>query len=176
MEKKKAYVINTSNFSQPWHYDHYVYYADTRNKARTEALRDVDGAKDKWDEEITLLTLNLKRDKSRDKILVDGVWKTNHEIDQDKQLKERNDHCDKLVIDNPNGFAYIRKGGYYYRPNSAGYTEYIKYAGVYPVKQAAAEVKGCDMRDCMDMILVDIDQHNAMINSEIETLKNQLIK
>lgn len=175
MEHQKAWIINTRNFSEPWFVDHYVYYAEMRNKARTEALRDVEGAKDKWGGEITLLTLNLKRKKNLDKTLVDGVWKTNHDIEQDKQLKERNDRCDKLVADNPDGFAYIRKGGYYYRPNSCRYTEYSKHAGIYPVKQAAAEVKGCDLRDDMDMILVDREQHNHMISDEIEILKNQLI-
>ena len=38
----------------------------------------------------------------------------------------------------------LRKGGYYYRPNSAGYTDSITHAGIFDEDYAISHEKGCD--------------------------------
>lgn len=175
--KQKAWIINTSNFNEPWFAPTDVFYGDTRNEARTEALNHIrhDNFTDKDDEPIGLLNIRMQRLKGADKILVDGVYKTVADIEYEKQKKEFNEKLDNLIIDNPNGYAYVRKGGSYYRPNSCGYTEFITRAGVYPIKEAVAEVRGCSLSDRMDVILIDIEAHNATLTKEIESLQSRLI-
>ena len=38
----------------------------------------------------------------------------------------------------------LRKGGYYYRPNSAGYTDSITHAGIFDKDYALSHAKGCE--------------------------------
>jgi hypothetical protein len=38
----------------------------------------------------------------------------------------------------------LRKGGYYYRPHSAGYTGSITHAGIFDEGYALSHAKGCD--------------------------------
>lgn len=38
----------------------------------------------------------------------------------------------------------LRKGGYYYRPNSAGYTEAITRAGIFDEPYALSHAKSCE--------------------------------
>lgn len=173
----KAWIINKSNIYEPWFVTDEPFYGKNRNEARTDALAEIgDQVIDKSDRPITLLTIRMIRAKHFDKILVDGVYKTKAQIEYAAREKAFKENLNKILADSPDGWAYVRKGGSYYRPDSRGYTEYIHKAGIYSVKQAVAEVRGCAMEDCMSVIVIDPAEHNAMINKEIEGLQSRLIK
>ncbi len=175
--KEKAYSVNNSNFDEPYFAPEKCYYAENVGKAKKKCLDDIkyDGYTDTKGKDISFINLKMQRAKCADKYLVDGKIKTLVDIEYDKRLKERNDAIDLLVSENPTAKAYVKKGGYYYRPNSSGYTERTHEAGIYSIQEAAAEVKGISERDCASVILIDNDVHNKMINEKIEDLKTRLI-
>ena len=49
---------------------------------------------------------------------------------------------------------FIKKGGYYYRPNSCGYTERVHQAGLY-TKEEAQESERLSKGDCVAILAVD---------------------
>jgi len=173
---QKAFVINSEKLSEPWFCPDEVYYGESIGKVKLKALNDLEGLTDRYlQEHFTFLNCPVKRAPKLDKYLVDGVVKTLASIEYDLKVKERNDTLDKIISENPDGMAYIMKGGYYYRPNNCGYTEFISVAGIYPVKDAARSVKSCSLGDNMRMILINKDEHNAMINERIADLQSRLI-
>lgn len=58
----------------------------------------------------------------------------------------------------------LRKGGYYYRPNSSGYTEFVSHAGIFQEDYALAHANSCDevsavpISDITEDLLVDIER------------------
>jgi hypothetical protein len=175
--KEKAWVANPEQFDKPWFAPDDIYYGDTLGKAKSVAWKAIesDSLKTRWGDDITFLNLKLIRCKHADKYLVDGELKTMGRIEEENQYKERARTLEALVAANPNAKAYIRKGGYYYRPNSCGYTERELDAGVYSIQEAASAVMSCGLRDNMKAIVINPEEHNAMILSKIEELKSKLI-
>jgi len=178
--QEKAWVINPSYLSEQdkYHTPEEVVFADSRGKAKSELLSklyDYD-LKDYLGDDITFLNLRVKRDKYFDKYLVNGEIKSAWQIELDRQTKERNDEVDRMVKENPTGFAYIKKRGLYYRPNSCGYTEYLISAGVYPIQRAADIVKSCSIGDHMLLIPIDPKEHNEKLNKTINDIKSRLIQ
>lgn len=174
--KQKAWIINKSNISEPWFVTDNPFYGNKRSEARKEALEEIgDQFVDKSDRPIDLLSIRLKRAKHLDKLLVDGVYKTIEQIEKDAKEKAFKENLDKILAENADGYAYVYKKGNYYRPRSAGYTEHRSKAGVYSVKDAVAEVRGCSIDDLMSVELINIEEHNARINKEIEDLQSRLI-
>lgn len=85
------------------------------------------------------------------------------------------EHSKKLdeILKNPNiKYCYICKRGYY-RPNFCGYTDFKHRAGVYVKEEAVLHARG--VREIY-LERVDIEEHNKMIQSEINELTNRLIK
>lgn len=175
--KEKAWIVNKNCFSEPWFVPDDVFYAETVGKVKYKILPVLyyDNLKDIKGEDMTYLTLKVLRSPENDKYLVDDKIKKMCDIEYDKEVKERNDNLDSILKENPNGFAYIKKGGYYYRPNNNGYTEYIIEAGVYPISEAVSSVKHCSLRDNMKMIVIDKDEHNLMVENKIKELKSRII-
>jgi len=69
-------------------------------------------------------------------------------------------------------FCYIRKGPYY-RPGAAGYTDYVTKAGVYTKEDAISHAMHC--RE-LDLIPINIEEHNNQIMEAVEDLLTRYIK
>lgn len=171
-----AWVINKNKLAEPWFAPDEVYYGSSVGKVKRKALNDLDGHLSSiFKEPFTFLNVPLVRAKQFDKYIIDGIIKTMADIDYDNRKAKQDTELLKIVNENPDGMAYIIKGGMYYRPDNCGYTEFKSMAGVYPVSDAARSVRGCSLGDNMRMVLIDKDEHNAMINERIEDLKTRLI-
>lgn len=177
----KAYLIkwlpeNNESVVKVW-IDHVV-CAETEKLARMKALHHLNdyGIEcDRFGNPFTYISICLRRSPEYDKFLIDGRIKSREDIYYDKKKQARDDEFLKLLAENPNSYAYILKGGYYYQPNSCGYTEFKPYAGVYPLEQAVKECIGMSLGDYMRPILINVEEHNAMINKQIDGLKSRLI-
>ena len=176
--KEKAWSLNAAACSEPWHVDDgFVVYASTRNKARSIMVKQClsEGFTDVGGNDFTYKNVPISRCNRFDKYLYRGEVLTLVRIQERQATEKHYAEADKLVVDNPNGFAYIKKGGYYYGPNHCGYTERLTDAGVYDIKEAARCVKGCGLRDHMFVIPIKIEEHNKMIEEKIAELKSKLI-
>ncbi len=175
--KTKAYQLNNSNFNEPWFAPEITVYADTRGEAKQLILAQIRWYDhvDKYDEPIGFLNIKVVRAKHLDLKLVNGEYKTQFKIDEDKRYDDFNAELDKLLIDYKGGFAYVKKGGSYYRPNSCGYTEFRTRAGIYTIQEAVREVRGCSLMDCMQAVPIDKIEHNKLLQDEIDSLSSRLL-
>jgi len=171
---KKAFKLEAHRIDEGHFLSDKVVYADSLGKAKQLILSDI-----KYDdykirhtlEPVTYLNIPVVRAVESDKFEFENellpMWKI-HEI---KEERKRIAALDLMLSDEKIKYCYIKKG-YYYRPNSNGYTEYLAYAGVYTVKEAVATAKGC--RD-LSLIPINIEEHNAMINEKILDLQTRVI-
>lgn len=68
--------------------------------------------------------------------------------------------------------CYIYKEGFFYRPNSKGYTEYKTDAGIYTKEDAIIHAEKCrEIR----LVPIDIKEHNNMITEEVKDLLSRYI-
>jgi hypothetical protein len=171
---EKAWIIKSDCFDEPWFIPEDIFYG-TRGQAKKAALIELDGWKDKFGDEITFLNTPIVRHKAADKYLLNGEVKTMSQIETDRKYQERKERLNALIEADPTAKAYIIKGGYYYRPNSCGYTERRDRAGVYTIQEAVESVLGCSLRDHMDVIVINKEEHNQMIHEEINELKARII-
>lgn len=74
-----------------------------------------------------------------------------------------------------NGKCLILKGGYYYRDDYKGYTEFAQYAGVYNVTDGIFHVTGCSHTDFITIVPIDTEKHNALLVKNIKLISNHLI-
>jgi hypothetical protein len=174
---EKAWVLKSFGFDEPWHVPDDVFYGETKGKAKTNAMNAIryDGLKTSSGDDVTFTNIPLVRAKQYDKYMIDGVVKPLATIEHEGLLQKRRDKLMELVVNNPNGKAYIRKGGYYYRPGYCGYTERINDAGVYTIEEAVGEVLGTGVNDNMWVVVIIPEEHNKMIQQNIEELKQRLI-
>lgn len=174
---EKAWEISRSHFNS-WEYPDEVFYSDNRNSARYQALRSLKENgwdEDRWGEQFTYKKLKVVRTPEYDKFMFEGELKTQKQIDIILEWREWVRETDQLLSDNPGAYCYIKKGGYYYKPNSCGYTEFTANAGIYPIEKAAKIVKSCSLSDHMRMIVIDKKEHNDMILEKITELQSKLI-
>jgi len=181
---KRAYQVNIinldcSNESIARGYVYEPFYAENEKDARKKALKflshDCGIEEDYLQNPLTYITVKVKRYPIDDLIFVDGRLRTREQIKSDNERKERDDSFRKMLADNPWAMAFIRKGGYYYRPGNCGYTEFESEAGVYTIDQAVRECLGMSLSDYMRPVLIDVTKHNKMINDKIESLKTRLL-
>lgn len=174
---EKAWVINNSNWEEPYFCPQDVFYAETAGKAKLKALKHIDcgDALDSSGNELTFTTIKVQRANELDKILFEGVPTERHQIDYVLEKRERDNELLKLAKENAGAYAYIKKGGYYYRDNHSGYTEYILQAGVYPIQEAVRSVMHLSLGDNGRVILINPDEHNKMIETEIAKLQGKII-
>lgn len=181
---KKAYQVNPVNLDHSHEsvargYIYETFHADNEREARKKALRFLDhdcGVTDDYmDNPLTYTSVKVKRYPSDDLFLIDGKLKSQSAIEYEAKKKERDDNLRKILVDNPDGFAMIRKGGYFYRPNSKGYTEIRTDAGIYTLVHAVNECLSCSLDDYMRPEIINIQEHNQLILDKIELLKTQLI-
>lgn len=177
--KTKAYKLNrhyldTTHESVFMGYIPEYFYAENEKDARWEALKIVHDhdIKDYCDNEITYISCKVKRAKEFDKILVDGVYKTQIEINRDKEKQLRLNFLQSILDDENITHCYIIKRGTYYRPNSCGYTEFKLFAGIYPKKEAVS-----DGISCQDLTIepINVLEHNEYLNKHLTEIKSRLI-
>jgi hypothetical protein len=77
----------------------------------------------------------------------------------------------KVAKNNKITHCYIRKGAYY-RPNKCGYTDYITRAGVYTKEDALLSAEHCNE---LELLPIDVNEHNRMIMAEIKDLSTRII-
>lgn len=172
---EKAWQIDLSKVNEGYLYNQDIVYAETRGKAKVKySVWDYYTLFDE-NENFTYLNLPVIRCKEADKYEVNGKPMTKSKIEYYEKIDKREAEFDKLLKDNPNSYAYIKKRGTYYRPNCNGYTNERLAAGVYTLEKAVSECKGCDLSDNMHPVLIDIEEHNTYILKHIEDFKSRLL-
>src|SRR3990167_3077685 len=170
METKpqKAWQVDFRQIENGWEYSERVVYADTRNQAKTLLLKEA------WDmilkdtgDDVTYLTIPVVRAKEYDKILFEDNYYTRGKIEQIKYDRSRILELDAILNNANITHCYIKKGGYYYQPNSSGYTDYVLKAGVYTKEDAVSSAKSCNE---LSIIPINIIEHNDMMQNEINKL------
>lgn len=176
---EKAWIVNRSNFSEPWHVEDTAFYGKTMSKAKAEAFKSFrydswnvrNPNTDEW-EELTYLNLKMSRAEYFDKYVLNGEVLTKSRIEDKVKTKEREIELNQLILDNPDAYVYIKKGGYYYRSNNSGYTEYELFAGVYPIRDGVRTVLNSSLGDYRRVVLIDKEKHNERIDEYILKLEN----
>lgn len=67
--------------------------------------------------------------------------------------------------------VYVKKDGYYYRPNASGYTQYVHRAGVFPKEEYKNEILSQDLT----VIPINTANHDKVIMDEIRSLRAKLL-
>lgn len=178
MEKiLKAYRLDLGKISEPWFVENNVVYAENASKAKSLLWNSIkqDDLRLSNYKDITFLNLPVIRDKDSDKVLFESLYLTRQEIEAITDTRARDQSHYTLLENNREGFCYIKKGGYYYRPGSAGYTEYIIDAGIFSIQQAVVEVVGCSLDSHIRAILINKFDHNTMIQNKIKELQQRIL-
>lgn len=170
---KKAYKVSLEKIEDGYLYSEQIVFAETRGKAKL--LFGFDKYVLANGDECTLLNIPIRRSKDDDIYLVDGIEKSKRMVDYDLEKQKRKAKFDQLLKHNPNGKAYIMKGEIYWRPNSRGYTDHQRFAGVYDLKEAVDICKSSDIGRFERPVLIDKKEHNENINKMIKDLKTRLI-
>lgn len=175
----KAYQLNrsyldTTNESVFMNYIPEYFYAVNEKDARLKALKIVSDhdLKDYCDNEITYINCKVKRVKQHDKIFVNGEYKTQLQIDRDKEKQLRLNFLQSILDDENISHCYIMKRGTYYRPNSCGYTEFKLFAGIYSKNEAVSDGKSCQD---LTIVPIDVKEHNEYLNKHLTEIKSRLI-
>ncbi len=174
---KKAYIVHTSSVDEGFlaDQDGWVSYAESKGKAKSELFNEIVycGGFEKLrnGDEITFLNLPVVRCKERDKYEFNGKELTTYEIAAVIREQQRISELDVMLLNPSVNYCYIKKGGYY-RPGGAGYTDMKHRAGVFTKEEGVRDAKSC--RD-LDIIPINIEEHNKMIQAEIDDLKTRLL-
>jgi len=173
---KKGYKINFNKIEEGYLASEVVISAKTRNEARSLLSAKIyyESWKLKYsDKDVSYLNIPIKRAEEHDIVLFQGKEIARYKVEQLLREKERSLELDKILDNKDVVFCYIVKGGYYYKPNSCGYTSFQSRAGVYEKSDAVKDAKMCDE---LWVRPIDIEEHNRIINKEIEILQQGLIK
>lgn len=168
---KKGYQIDFSKVDEGYMYGPETCVADSRNEARYILFNRRIIFSLKCSDDVTYTNIPVIRCKEVDLVEFEGHNITRNKIADLLKDRERSKMLDDLMEDETKQFFYIRKGGYY-RPHSSGYTDMRHRAGVYDKKRA---IKSARM--CKDLVLIpiNIEEHNKMIQDEIDDLETRLI-
>lgn len=177
---KKAWIMDISFVREPWFANvlEEPIYADTQGEARSLAFNKLkyegyDNDETICKDELKFTDVKVKRAPGYDKFETEeGEILTKARIEIREEDRKRREALKQMVVDNPGRYAYIRKGGYYYKDNCCGYTEFQHRAGVYTIQEAVDSSLHC--RE-IDVILIDKDSHNKMIADEIRILQQHYI-
>jgi hypothetical protein len=174
---QKAYEIDFSKIEEGFLYDSsgFITYSETRNKAKTQLLEKaycesicLRGEED----EVTYLTIPVLRCKEADKYFFEDKQISLYKIEEILSERKRLSVLDGILNNENIKYCYIIKGSYY-RPNACGYTDLKSKAGVYTKEDAVSSAKSC--RDIY-LEIIDIKDHNKMIQIEIRDLENKILK
>lgn len=171
---EKGYCINTNDISEFWYYSDITCFAENASKAKAKFMNmnEVEGMCNMSGEEITFLTLRVKRCEKADKVAYKGQILSRSKI-ADLKLKEA--HTNELdnILNNPDiEYCYIRKNGLYYKSNYCNYTEFRIFAGVYPKADA---VSHCRITTDLSCIPIDIKEHNQYYQEYLDDIQSRVI-
>lgn len=172
---EKAYQVNFDKVEDGFLATDVWCHASTRNEARKTLLKKIiyDDWKLKYtDDTLSYLTIPVKRCVELDLVEFRGKIIPRTKIKGILEEEEKNKYLESILNDKSISHCYIKKNGYYYKPNSVGYTEYIAKAGVYSKEDAILHARYCNE---LSVIPIDITAHNDTINQEIRTLQSNLI-
>jgi hypothetical protein len=172
---KKGYSINLDKIDVGYLYAEIATTAESIGKAKSQLMAnpEIYGMTLKQaDEEVNYLNIPVIRCKEADIVLFEGKETKRYKISEILMERERIAKLDEILNNPEIKYCYIRKGSYY-RPNSSGYTDMRYRAGVYLKKDAYNSALSC--RD-LTIIPIDIEEHNKMIQDEINELSTRLFK
>ena len=171
---EKAYCIDLLRIRYGHEYSPEICHAKNINKAKSILFKRIKD--EEWknflDEPITFLNIPVARCESHDLYEFEGKSLPLKEIHGQLKERERNAKLDAILADDNIKYCHISKHGSYYRPNSAGYTEYLSRAGVYEKNEAVNHARRCSE---LHIIPINVVIHNKMINDEIADLQSLLI-
>jgi len=180
---KKAWKISVKNLEEPWHYNDVIISAETRGQARSEGLTEMRnlGATKlvdyKYDDtEVYYTDIIAHRAKEYDTILFEGKEMKRHAIEKHIWCRERDQKALDLTVSNPNDLAVVWAGCYrgYWGSGRSGYSDDIIFAGKYDVKEAYEIVRGSDYGRQETVRLLNVEEFNANIDTEVEKLQKQM--
>lgn len=170
-----AYKIDLNKIEEGFLFSDVVCHAESLNKAKYKLLEKVryDGMKLKYyDEELSYLNIPVVRHPDADLVEFEGDFITQDEISQILHQRERLNRFESILADQNISHCYIRKHGNYYMPNGCGYTQLKVRAGIYTKEDAIGHGKSCGD---LQIIPINIQEHNEMIESEIQELTSKII-
>ena len=175
--KQKAWCIDWSKIDEGYYYSGNIdpVYANSRSKARSIFFKETNicDYQPTNMEDIEYITIPLLRDKECDKFEYKGEILSISEIERKKLNDKRLTEFRDIENDESITHCYIYKNGYYYADNHCGYVSAQNRAGIYTKKDALSSGRSC--RE-LHIEPVNTEDHNKMVNNEIEKLKNRLIK
>jgi len=177
---KKAWKISVKDLSEPWYFEDVYVNCETRGEARSKGLQEMLnlGAEKlyKDDGEIVYTDIIAHRSKDYDTILFEGKEMKRHAIEKHIWCRERDQKALDLTVSNPNDLAVVWAGCYrgYWGANRSGYSDDIIFAGKYDVKEAYDIVKGSEYGRQETVRLLNIEEFNTNIDTEVEKLQKQM--
>lgn len=171
---EKAYCIDLIRIRHGYQYPLTICHAKNLNKAKSIIFKLIKDSEmtNCYGEPITLANIPVVRHENADHYHFDGKIMTMKEIIGETKERERLAKLDALLANESIKYCHICKHGSYYRPNSAGYTDYITRAGIYEKERAVDHARRCSE---LSIIPINIERHNKMINDEIADLQSLLI-
>lgn len=168
---KKGYQIDFYKVDEGYMYNPETCVADSRNEARYILFNRRIIFSLISNDEITYTNIPVIRCEEVDLVEFEGKNITRNKIRELLKDRERSKMLDELMVDETKQFFYIRKGSYY-RPDESGYTDMRHRAGVYDKSTAIDCARSCNQ---LDLITINIEEHNKMIQDEIDDLETRLI-
>lgn len=168
---KKGYQIDFSKVDEGYMYCPETCVADSRNEARYILFNRRIIFSLNCNDEVTYANIPVIRCEEVDLVEFEGKNITRNKIRELLKDRERSKMLDDLMEDETKQFFYIRKGSYY-RPDECGYTDMRHRAGVFDKATAIDCARSCNQ---LDLIVINIEEHNMMIQREIDDLETRLI-
>ena len=169
-EIKKAY--SATFYPGEYGQCEFTAYAETHGKAKSDIKKQ---AEHHYCVKFKYADLNfpsVRRDKEYDKVLYAGEWMHQYEIESSKAKEKREQWLESILKDDNIVYCYKFRHGSYYAPDNCGYTSRKVHAGIYTKQDA---VNFCKSVPDGDLQVIDIEEHNDMINLEIERLSENKI-
>lgn len=146
---EKAYQIDLSRIYDNYGLSKMMCYAENRNKAKVELLKeylydDLKVIVYYRREPLSYLNIPVIRKKDADKVLFEDKEMLRSEMTKLIEERKRNATFDKILHDDSVTHCYIVKRFEYYGPNYRGYVLSKEGAGVYPKEDAVLEARGCE--------------------------------
>jgi hypothetical protein len=179
---KKSWKISAKNLSEPWNYDDITVLADTRGEARSKGLSELiylcaeKSVNCLEDSTLYYTDIIATRYKERDIILYEGREIKRYQLKNYLWQKERDENALQLTITNPDALAAVYNGSYgsFWGANRSGYSDSIIFAGKYSTQEAYNIVKGSDYSRQETVRLLDIEELNKNIDSQITTKQKEI--
>lgn len=171
---EKGWAIAIGKIEEGYLYDHLTVNAKTRNEAKRKFIQNghTEGMQLKYGDEVTYLTLPVVRHKDADLIQYNDKVIERYKLNCILELEKHNSNLKSILKDESITHCYIKKGGYYYRDNYCGYSEFKISAGVYPKEDAVRHATGITE---IYIVPINIEEHNVFLKKHISEVESRLI-